>query len=469
MPPRRRPLPTPPAASRARALWAYLRTETASGAVVIVAVVAAVAWANSPWPGGYTTLWATELGIAVGQWELTLDLRHWVNDGLMALFFLVVALEIKRELVEGELRDRRSAALPVAAAIGGMAVPALVYLAVAGGTEASGGWAIPMATDIAFALGALALAGSRVPASLKLFLLALAIVDDVGAIVVIALVYSRGVEAGWMLAAALIAVLVVLLHRANVRSASIHCVCGLGLWLATHEAGLHATLAGVTIGLLTPARPRVGTVTMPEAAKRRADRSTPTAAFESAPAAPAPVSRLERLERLLHPWTSLVVVPVFAFANAGIVVSGPALTDALGSSTGLAVVIGLVVGKPAGILGATWVACRTGLGRLPPGATWSQVAAVALLGGIGFTVSLFITELALPADLVDGAKIGVFTASVIAGAGGIVALRLSCRPDRRRPGTESRPGLRRRRAAGEGRPVPSPDDGPPASRAAARP
>lgn len=469
MPPRHRPSLVSAGAGRARALWAYLRTETAGGVVVIVGVAAALAWANSPWRGGYTTLWATDLRVGVGQWELTLDLRHWVNDGLMALFFLVVALEIKRELVEGELRDRRAAALPVAAAFGGMVVPALLYLAVAGGTEASGGWAIPMATDIAIAVGALTLAGSRVPASLKLFLLALAIVDDVGAILVIALVYSRAVEAGWMLAAGMIGALIALLHRANVRSALVHTVCGLGLWLATHEAGLHATLAGVVIGLLAPARPHVDAMVAPEDMARVVDLSTPAAALETAGLARGQVSLLERLERLLHPWTSLVVVPVFAFANAGIVVSGRELTDALGSSAGLAVVIGLVVGKPAGIVGATWLACRSGLGRLPDGANWAQVAAVGLLGGIGFTVSLFITELALPAGLVDGAKIGVFTASLIAGAGGIVALRLSCRPRERGPGPEGPPGLRPRRPAGEGRLVRRPDDGPPPSRARARP
>ncbi|MGH2474175.1 MAG: Na+/H+ antiporter NhaA, partial [Candidatus Limnocylindrales bacterium] len=345
--------------------------------------------------------------------ELDLDLRDWINDGLLALFFFVVGLEIKRELVEGELRDPRRAALPVWAALGGMIVPALIYAAFNAGGEGSDGWGIPMATDIAMAVGVLSLLGSRASPSLKLFLLALAIVDDIGAIVVIAVFYTKDIDGEALLASAGLVMVVVVMRRGGVASVAPYAVVGAGLWLALHESGVHATLAGVALGLLTPTQP----IRHPELvdAAELADVSSYEAARQTATAARESVSVVEWLEHQLHPWTSFVIVPLFVLANAGVALSGGAVGDALRSSVAGGIVVGLVVGKFVGIAGFTWLAARLRIARLPEDASWSGILGVSALAGIGFTVSIFITDLAFAGTaLEDQAKIAILAASVLA-------------------------------------------------------
>ena len=370
----------------------FLQTEAAGGAVLLAAALLGVIWANSPWSDAYASFWSSEVGLGSGDLALRLDLRHWVNEGLMALFFFVVGLEIKRELVVGELRRPRTALLPGMAAVGGMVLPAAIYALVNVGGPGGRGWGIPMATDIAFAVGVLALLGSRVPRGLRLFLLTLAIVDDVGAIVVIALFYSGGVAWVWLGVAAGVVGAVVALRALQVSRPFAYVIPGVVLWLALHEAGLHATLAGVALGLLTPARPFRG---------RRV---------------------LERLEHVLHPWSSFLVVPLFGLPNAGVSVGAAAIAAAATSPVTLGVVLGLVVGKAAGIAAATAIAVRSGLGTLPAGVRRRHVLGAAALGGIGFTVSLFVADLALTGAALDAGKIGILAGSAVSGLLGVAVI-----------------------------------------------
>jgi Na+:H+ antiporter, NhaA family len=411
-----------------RPLVDFLRTEAAGGVALVAAAIVALLWANSPWDASYDDVWTTHLAVALGDWELDLDLRDWINDGLMVLFFFVVGLEIKRELVEGELRDPRRAVLPVWAALGGMVVPALVYAAFNAGGEGSDGWGIPMATDIAMAVGVLSLMGSRASPSLKLFLLALAIVDDIGAIVVIAVFYTDDIRGEALLAAAGLVVVVAAMRRAGITSIAPYAVIGAGLWLALHESGVHATVAGVALGLMTPTQP----IRHPELidAGELADVSSYEAARQTATAARESVSVVEWLEHQLHPWTSFVIVPLFVLANAGVPLSGPAVSDALTSSVAGGIVVGLVVGKFVGVAGFTWLAARLRVARLPEGVTWSGILGVSALAGIGFTVSIFITDLAFAGTtLEDQAKIAILAASVLAAAiGSALLVTLSRRP-----------------------------------------
>ncbi|HEX2562731.1 MAG TPA: Na+/H+ antiporter NhaA [Acidimicrobiales bacterium] len=421
-----------------RPLVDFLHTEAAGGVALVVATIVALVWANSPWDASYNDLWSTDLAVTLGSWELDLDLREWVNDGLMVLFFFVVGLEIKRELVEGELRDRRRAMLPVCAALGGMLAPALIYVAFNAGGPGSKGWGIPMATDIAMAVGVMSLMGSRVSPSLKLFVLALAIVDDIGAIVVIAVFYTDDIEGWALLAACGLVLAVAVMRRAGVRSTAAYAVAGVVLWLALHESGIHATLAGVVLGLMTPTQP----IRRPDLidAAELADVSSYQAARQTATAAREAVSVVEWLEHLLHPWTSFVVVPLFALANAGIPLSGTAIADALTSSVAGGIVVGLVVGKVVGITGATWLANRLRIVRLPGDTTWSGIVGVSALAGIGFTVSIFVTGLAFGGDpLEDQAKVAILAASLLASALGSTVIvagarRGSLGPHRRSAG-----------------------------------
>jgi len=415
-----------------RPLQAFLATEAASGILLLAAAVVAIVWANSPWRDAYDRLWHTELVIALGRWRLAHDLGHWVTDGLMTLFFFVVGLEIKREVLTGELRDPRAAAVPVVAAVGGMVAPALVYLLVAGGGPAGRGWGIPMATDIAFALGVLTLVARAAPPGLKPFLLTLAIVDDIGAIVVIAVFYSGGVALRPLLIAVALLGLVVAMQRARVRASAVYVLLGIAVWVATSESGVHPTIAGVALGLLTPAVPFQRPATVSREAHRVADE---TVDEPSPPDADAPywlylaglsreaVSPLARAEAFLHPWVSFVIVPLFALANAGVDLSARALSDAAGSPVALGVLLGLVIGKPLGITLATWGAVRGGLGRLPNGAGWRDVLGLGTVAGIGFTVSLLVTDLAFGgSSLLEAAKAGILAASVLAGALGALVL-----------------------------------------------
>lgn len=406
-----------------RPLRDFLATEAAGGVAVVLAAVAALIWANSPWSGSYRSLWATDLGVRLGRYGFSLDLRHWVNDGLMTAFFLVVGLEIKRELVEGELRERRKAFVPVAAAVGGMAVPALIFVAWNLGTAQVRGWGIPMATDIALAVGILALAGPRFPAGAKLFLLALAIVDDIGAIVVIAVFYGSGGRRELLVVAALIVVCVVAIRRAGVTAIGAYVCLGAVLWWALYQAGVHPTLAGVALGLLAPTQP----FTPIELVDRDelVDVSDVGHAVETVRLAKSSVSIVEWLEHRLHPWTSFAVVPIFAIANAGVEISGKSLGGAAGSRVAWGVGLGLLVGKPLGIMAATYIVVRLGAGALPDGTTWRDLTATAFVAGVGFTVSLFVTELALVEPHADTAKIAILVASVVAGTIGLIAARNS--------------------------------------------
>jgi len=366
------------------------------GIALLAAALVALVWSNSPWRASYQSVWHTGVAVSMGRFFVDGDLRHWVNNALMAVFFLVVGLEIKREMVHGSLRDPKTAAMPAIAALGGMVAPALLFVVVNAGGSGARGWGIPMATDIAFAVGVVALVGPRVPASLRLFLLTLAVVDDIGAIIVIAVFYSSDVALRYVGAAvALAAVIAVLNWRGVVRLAP-YVVVGALLWLTTYASGVHATIAGVVLGLLMP----VGPAASPGA----------------------------RLDRVLQPWSTFLVLPVFALANAGVVLS----VDAFGASGAVAVtagvVLGLVAGKTFGIAGAMWLGVRGRLGLLPQGATWPMMVAVAAIAGVGFTVSLFIAELAFDTGpLQDAARTGVLAGSAVAAVAGWAALRRACR------------------------------------------
>ena len=388
-----------------RPLREFLETETAGGLALLVATAAALIWVNAPFGDSYEEWWARELTLGFGDASITESLRHWINDALMAIFFFVVGLEIKRELVKGELRDPRTAALPVVAALGGMVVPALLYAAFNAGGEGSAGWGIPMATDIAFVIGLLALFGDRVSTSLKLFLLSLAIVDDIGAIVVIAAFYSEAIHFGWLLGAMGLLGVTILFRAKRVVSTPLYLALGALVWLLTFESGVHATIAGVALGLATPARP------FDPAARATPDQE------DDLPTSPA-----DRLIHLLHPYSSFVVVPLFALANAGIPISLSGLGDAFSAPVAQGVVAGLVLGKLVGISLFSWLAVRLRVATMPADASPLQLVGVAALGGVGFTVSLFIAGLAFGGELAESARIGILVASAIAAALGSAIL-----------------------------------------------
>ena len=414
------------ARSIAQPISRFLAIEAAGGLLLVAAAVIALVWANSPWSASYVDLWHTELSIRFGDGGLTMDLHHWINDGLMTLFFFVIGLEIKHEVSHGQLTSMRDAAVPIAGAIGGMVVPALLYAAINLGGSGSSGWGVPMATDIAFAVGVLALLGDRVPSELKVLLLGLAIVDDIGAIVVIALFYTASVQLGWLAAGVAILAAMVLLDRARVRYLPVYVVLGGAVWFTFYESGVHATLAGVALGLLAPSQAFLGAVDADRIADELSADQAVTAAevrdisFRIRESVPV----TERLEDLLHPWTSYLVVPLFALANAGIVLSGDGLRAALESPVTLGVVVGLVVGKLVGVTAAIALVRRLGIGRLPDGVSSRDVVGMAAIAGIGFTVSIFIGGLAFddPA-LTNEATLGVLMASAVAALFGALILR----------------------------------------------
>ena len=407
----------------------FLSIEAAGGILLIVATVVALVWANSPWSGAYHDFWHAEVHLSIGPLSLEhggepLTLVEFVNDVLMVVFFFIVGLEIKRELVAGELRRPRAAMLPAAAALGGMVVPALIFFAFNGSGDGAAGWGIPMATDIAFAVGVLSLLGDKVPTPLKIFLLTLAIVDDIGAILVIAIFYTEHLVAEWLVLAAAILVLVRILTKLRVWYSPIYVVLGILLWYTVFESGIHATIAGVAMGLLAPARPLV----VAEHTKRAVSpvlrgevdaHSVRRALFmlnES-------VSVAERLENLIHPITSFVIIPMFALANAGIVIHRGMVSEAVSSGVTLGVALALVVGKIVGVSLFTMVAVKLGWSALPAGATSRHIVGLSAIAGIGFTVSLFIAGLAYDNPLLrDEAKIGILVASVAAAVIGSVIL-----------------------------------------------
>lgn len=421
----------------------FLHIQAASGVVLLVAAVAALVLANSPWGHLYERLWQAPVTIGVGSFTLAHSIRFWVNDGLMVVFFFVVGLEIRREIHEGELSEPRRAALPVAAALGGMLMPALIYLLLNPERPARDGWGVPMATDIAFAVGVLALLGRGIPAAIRILLLAVAIIDDIGAIVVIALFYSTGVVwAGLALAGGGVA-LVVLLQRIGVRLPLAYVPPGAIIWVGMLQGGVHPTIAGVLLGLLTPVRPWFGAQGFLSTAQEVIERVRQQvqrghdARELIEPLADLGEARREalppvvRIQAALHPWVAFGVMPLFALANAGVNVrdvnlGGPDSTPLL-----LGIVAGLVVGKPVGILLASFAAIRLGVAAVPPGVTWKGIALVGCVAGIGFTMAIFVASLAFAdAGRLGVATLGVLAASAVAAVVGLVVGRVLLRATR---------------------------------------
>ena len=407
--------------------------------MLLVSALAALTIANSPWGHAFEQLWRLPLAIGLGNANVSLSVRSWINDGLMAVFFLLVGLEIKRQCLVGELSSPRLAALPIAGAVGGMVLPAAIYLGFAAGTPAANGWAIPMATDIAFALGTMAIVAPHTPPSAKLFLSALAIVDDLGAVLVIAFFYSANLSmsaVGW---AVVIVVILVVLNLAGVRRLSVYLFLGIVLWWFVHESGLHATIAGVILAMTIPTRNRINAAQFSRQARSLLDefdraetgdlaaltsKGQQEALFALERASEAVTEPLLRLEHGLHGLSAFIIMPLFALANAGVAVA--ALPDA---SLATATILGLVVGKSMGVTFAAWVVVRAGAAVLPAGLTWPLLHACAWLSGIGFTMSIFIATLAFEGTaLLDGAKTSVIAASVIAGIGATLLLRKARRP-----------------------------------------
>lgn len=403
----------------------FLHVSAASGAALLVASGAALLLANSPWSEGFLGIWSSKVTFGFGSFQMSHSLRHWINDGLMALFFFVVGLEVKRELVIGELRELRKAALPIAAALGGMAVPAGLYIALQAGEPGARGWGIPMATDIAFVVGCMAVLGSRIPHGLRVLLLSLAIADDIGAIIVIAVGYTESIDLGWLLSGGAGLLLVSTLARLGVRSFLVYSVLGVGVWLSFHESGIHATIAGVILGMMTPAhahleRTRVGRLMHDVADFLHGGGDSPGAPSvdgvrEVQRAAREVVSPLAFLEKTLHPWTSFAIVPLFALANAGVPLTGDAFVDPVAWAVGA----GLLVGKPVGIVLFSFAAIRAGVADLPEGVGWGAVVGGGCLAGIGFTMSIFIAGLALDGAMLDYAKVGILFASMLSAAIGM--------------------------------------------------
>jgi Na+:H+ antiporter, NhaA family len=433
----------PPVERIVRPFQDFAHKQSSSGILLIMATVVALVWANSPWAESYAALWHTNLTVGVGDFSISKDLTHWINDGLMAVFFLVVGLEIKREILVGELSSIRNATLPVAAAVGGAVVPATIYLTINAGTEGSAGWGIPMATDIAFALGVLALLGQRAPAGLKVFLTALAIVDDIVAVLVIAFFYTSDISWGALgVGVAFLAALVVA-NLLGVGKTLVYAVLGIGLWLCFLLSGVHATIAGVLLALTVPTSSFMNPTAFLERVRYILDRFEKAgekgenvltneerqaalhalnhAAYKLEPP-------LHELEHALHPWVVFAIMPLFALANAGVPLGG-AILETLTSPVALGIVVGLVVGKQLGITLFAWLAVRSGISELPGDINWRHVYGAGWLAGIGFTMSLFITDLAFSdGSLVDAAKLGILVASLIAGVVGWTILRGASSP-----------------------------------------
>lgn len=441
------PPPSPlPLINRAlRPFQEFTHKESSSGLLLLASAALAIAWANSPWAVSYVRVWELPIGVRVGALALDETLLHWINDGLMAVFFLLVGLEIKREVLTGELASLRRAALPLAAALGGMVVPALLYVSVNGSGPGAAGWGIPMATDIAFALGVLALLGPRIPLSLKVFLTALAIVDDIGAVLVIAFFYTADLSITALAWAAVTFALLLACNAAGVRHLAPYSLLGVVLWIAFLESGVHATVAGVLLAFAIPSRTRIdaseflgrgkdaldrfaaagttGANVLTSRAHQEAIYGLETTAEQARPP-------LHRLEERLHLPVAFGIMPLFALANAGVSLGG-GLASAT-SPISLGIVLGLVVGKPLGITLFAWLATKAGWAERPLDASWTMIHGTGWLGGIGFTMSLFIAGLAFddPA-LLTQAKLGIIAASLLAGAVGWLQLRLHALPAER--------------------------------------
>jgi len=416
----------------------FLHQEASGGILLIIATVIALAWANSSFADSYHHLWHTYIKIDVGGVGLNYSLHHWINDGLMVIFFFVVGLEIKREMLVGELSSAKKAALPIAAALGGMIFPALIYTMFNLGSEGASGWGIPMATDIAFVVGILALLGKRVPLALKIFILALAIVDDLGAVLVIAIFYTSNISLTSLMIAGGLIVLLIAMNRLGVRNLLVYTFVGIALWLAFLKSGVHATVAGVLLAFTIPVSSRINTM------KFKKETESLIKEFDNAGEHGEDVltnserlsivdqienncekilTPLQRFEHGLHPWVSFFIMPVFALANAGVAVSDE-LGSALTHPVSIGIVLGLFLGKQIGIFSFSYLAVKLKLASEPEGVSWKKIYAASVLAGIGFTMSLFIANLAFNSpELLNISKVGILAGSLLSGIVGFIILK----------------------------------------------
>lgn len=421
-------LPREPADRFTRPLMRFLRIEAVAGIVLLLCTVLAVALANTAWSAQYLAFWELPAGFGFGGFEFSRSLKHWINDALMTLFFFVIALELKRELVLGELREPRMAAFPLMAAVGGMVVPAGVFLWLVDGGPGAGGWGTVMSTDTAFVIGCIALLGARVPHALRLFLLSLAIFDDIGAILVVALGYGEALHWPALALAGAGLAAVAAIARLGIRSIPIYFAIGGGVWLALDASGVHATLAGVILGLMTPARSWVSdrrlhaifdrVIAYPPGDHWSGDAEARGDLRRAGVAAREALSPIERLELLLHPWVAFTILPLFALANAGV----PIVAARFDQGIAVAVIAAFVAGKPVGVLLFAVLAAKLRIAVRPDELPWTLLAAGSLLTGIGFTMAMFIAELAFAPALLDSVKLGILLASVVSAAAGLLAL-----------------------------------------------
>ena len=423
-----------------RPFQSFFEKEASGGILLLIFTVLALVWANSPFSESYSHLWHTKFSIGIGDFNLNYSLHHWINDGLMAIFFFVVGLEIKRELLVGELSSFKKASLPIMAALGGMIFPALFYAAFNFGKESISGWGIPMATDIAFAIGILALLGSRVPTGLKVFITALAIADDIGAVLVIAFFYTSNISIISLVFAGGVLILLIAANLSGVRNLIVYFVLGIILWLAFLFSGVHATVAGVLLAFTIPASSRINTAQFllkgkklledfdksgeegPNVLSNEERQGIVQSLEENCEKIMTP---LQRLEHKLHPWVSFFIMPVFALANAGVVISGNFISE-LTDPVSFGIVTGLFFGKQVGISAFTWLSVKLKIASLPFGVKWKQIYAGGILAGIGFTMSLFIANLAFSSEeLLTISKVGIITASLLSGLIGFFILKRS--------------------------------------------
>ena len=420
----------------------FLHKEASGGILLIIFTIIALVWANTSFSDSYHNLWHTHITISLGN-LLTLDypLHYWINDGLMVIFFFTVGLEIKRELLVGELSSLQKASLPIAGALGGMIIPALLYTLINAGGNGAGGWGIPMATDIAFVVGIMALLGPRIPLTLKIFVLALAIADDIGAVLVIAVFYTAEISISALIVGAIVLVVLIILNRLGTKSLLAYSLLGIILWVAFLKSGVHATIAGVLLAFTIPASSRFDTKKFSDKVKElikhfdstgdhwknvlnNAERQNDVMAIESS--CQKALTPLQRFEHGLHPWVSFLIIPIFALANAGVTLSGLNIFEALFSEISLGIILGLFIGKQLGIFGFSFLAVKLKLASLPQGVNWKNLYGAGILAGIGFTMSLFIASLAFnDPELLDLSKIGVLAGSVISGILGFLFLKTS--------------------------------------------
>lgn len=432
--------PPPPIEKLTKPFREFTRAEASSGILLIICTIVALLWANSGIAESYFHLWHTKISIGLADFSLDYSLHHWINDGLMAIFFFVVGLEIKREFLVGELSSPRQAILPVAAALGGMIVPALVYILFNAGGIGEHGWGIPMATDIAFVIGLMALLGSSVPVNLKIFVTALAIADDIGAVLVIAFFYTSNLSLTALIIAAGIFILLLIINRLGVRNLLVYIILGLALWLAFLKSGVHATVAGVILAFVIPATSRYNTKEFLHSGKELLDefdregeegpnvlaneeRQNIVQTLEST--CRKVLTPLQRFEHSLNPWVSFFIMPVFALANAGVPLQKD-FFDSLFNEISLGIIGGLFIGKQIGIFIFSWIAVKLNIAGLPSKVNWKQIYGAGILAGIGFTMSLFITNLAFTSEEISNiAKVGILAASLISGVTGYLVLRFS--------------------------------------------